>query len=65
MYCGPRVDLQVFIWPSEQFEFETPGLDEYLKSAISSANCEKNTVFVPNFFKRNVAIEFLSNFYFH
>ena len=26
MYCGPWVNLQVFIWPSEQFEFETPAL---------------------------------------
>ena len=28
MYCGPRVNLQVFIWPSEQFEFETPSLKD-------------------------------------
>ena len=27
VYCGSRVNLQVFIWPSEQFEFETPDLD--------------------------------------
>ena len=27
MYCGPRVNLQVFIWPSEQFELETPGIE--------------------------------------
>jgi len=25
-WCGPRVALQVLMWPSEQFEFETPGL---------------------------------------
>ena len=28
MYCGPRVNLQVFIWPSEQFEFEIPALQQ-------------------------------------
>ena len=26
VYCGPRVNLQVFIWPLEQFELETPTL---------------------------------------
>ena len=28
MYYGPRVNLQLFIWPSEQFEFETPVIDD-------------------------------------
>jgi len=25
-YCGPRVTFSVLMWPTEQFEFETPGL---------------------------------------
>ena len=38
MYCGPRVNLQVFIWPSEQFEFETPDLEPGSTEWLGCAN---------------------------
>ena len=42
MYCGPQVNLQVFIWPSEQFEFETPDID------IAVSYCFVLHFFAPN-----------------
>jgi len=33
-YCSPRVTLKDLIWYSEQFEFETPGLDSSVGGQI-------------------------------
>jgi len=36
--CGPRVTLQVLMWPTEQSEFETPGVNAGVGLLISWLN---------------------------